>query len=41
VIFDFTVADAPEEVVRGKHNRFVVDIEKNAQRLKAKLAKVG
>ena len=31
--------DAVEEVARGKHNRFVVGIEKTAQRLKAKLAK--
>jgi predicted thioesterase len=41
VAFDFTVRDAVEEVARGKHNRFVVSIEKTAQRLKAKLAKAG
>lgn len=40
VSFDFTVRDAVEEVARGKHNRFIVGIEKTAQRLKAKLAKV-
>ena len=39
VSFDFSVRDAIEEVARGKHNRFVVGIEKTAQRLKAKLAK--
>jgi predicted thioesterase len=39
VSFDFTVRDAVEEVARGKHNRFIVGIEKTAQRLKAKLAK--
>jgi fluoroacetyl-CoA thioesterase len=39
VTFDFTARDAVEEVARGKHNRFVVGIEKTAQRLKAKLAK--
>ena len=39
VSFDFTVRDALEEVARGKHNRFIVGIEKTAQRLKAKLAK--
>lgn len=39
VSFDFTARDAVEEVARGKHNRFVVNIEKTAQRLKAKLAK--
>lgn len=39
VIFDFTATDALEEVARGKHSRFIVGIEKTAQRLKAKLAK--
>jgi fluoroacetyl-CoA thioesterase len=41
VSFDFTVRDAIEEVARGKHNRYIVGIEKTAQRLKAKLAKAG
>jgi len=39
VSFDFTARDAVEIVARGKHNRFIVGIEKTAQRLKAKLAK--
>ncbi len=39
VSFDFTARDAVEEVARGKHNRFIVGIEKTAQRLKEKLAK--
>jgi len=39
VSFDFTARDAVEEVARGKHDRFIVGIEKTAQRLKAKLAK--
>jgi predicted thioesterase len=39
VTFDFSARDAVEDVARGKHNRFVVGIEKTAQRLKAKLAK--
>ena len=39
--FDFTATDAPEEGTRGKHSRCIVGIEKTAQRLKAKLAKVG
>jgi predicted thioesterase len=39
VSFDFSARDAVEEVARGKHNRFIVGIEKTAQRLKAKLAK--
>ncbi len=41
VSFDFTARDAVEQVARGKHNRFIVDIEKTAQRLKAKLAKAS
>jgi predicted thioesterase len=39
VSFDFTARDAVEEIARGKHKRFIVGIEKTAQRLKAKLAK--
>lgn len=41
VSFDFTVRDAVEEVARGRHNRFIVGIEKTAQRLKAKAARAG
>jgi len=41
VAFDFSARDAVEDVARGKHNRFIVNIEKTAQRLKAKLAKAG
>ena len=41
VTFDFSARDAVEEVARGKHNRFIVGIEKTAQRLKAKRAKAG
>ena len=41
VSFDFTVRDAVEEVARGKHNRFIVGVEKTAQRLKAKAAKAA
>jgi len=41
VTFDFTARDAVEDVSRGKHNRFIVGIEKTAQRLKAKRAKAG
>ena len=41
VVFDFTARDALEEVARGKHSRFIVGIEKTAQRLKAKLAKAS
>ena len=39
VTFEFTARDAVEQVARGKHNRFVVGIEKTAQRLLAKRAK--
>jgi fluoroacetyl-CoA thioesterase len=39
VSFEFTARDAVEEIAHGKHNRFIVGIEKTAQRLKAKLAK--
>lgn len=41
VSFDFTARDSVEEVARGKHNRFIVDVDKTAQRLKAKLARAG
>ncbi len=41
VTFEFTARDALEQVARGKHSRFIVGIEKTAQRLKAKLAKVS
>lgn len=41
VAFDFTVRDAVEEVARGRHHRYIVGIEKTAQRLKAKAAKAA
>ncbi len=41
VSFDVTARDAIEEVARGKHNRFVVDVAKTAERLKGKAAKAG
>ena len=41
VCFDFSARDVIEEIARGKHNRFVVGIEKTAQRLKAKRTKAG
>lgn len=41
VTFEFTARDAVEEVARGKHNRFIVGLEKTAQRLQAKRAKAG
>ena len=39
VTFEFTARDAVEEVARGKHQRFIVGLEKTAQKLKAKQAK--
>jgi predicted thioesterase len=39
VSFDFSARDSVEEIARGKHGRFIVGIEKTADRLKAKLAK--
>jgi len=41
VTFEFTARDSVEEIARGKHQRFIVGIEKTAQRLKAKLAKAA
>ena len=41
VAFDFAARDAVEDVARGKHNRFVVGVEKTAQRLQAKRARAG
>ncbi len=41
VTFEFSARDAVEEVARGKHSRFVVGLEKTAQRLKAKRAKAA
>ena len=39
VSFEFSARDAIEEIARGKHSRYIVGVEKTAQRLKAKLAK--
>lgn len=39
VTFDFTACDAVEVVARGRHKRFIVGLERTAQRLKAKRAK--
>jgi predicted thioesterase len=41
VSFDVAARDNLEEVARGKHNRFVVDVAKTAERLKGKAAKAG
>jgi fluoroacetyl-CoA thioesterase len=39
VTFEFSARDAIEEIARGRHSRYIVGIEKTAQRLKAKLAR--
>jgi predicted thioesterase len=39
VSFDITVRDELEEVSRGTHTRFVVDVAKTIERLKAKAAR--
>jgi len=41
VTFEFSARDAVEEVARGRHSRFVVGLEKTAQRLQAKRAKAA
>ena len=41
VTFEFAARDEVEEVARGKHNRYVVGLEKTAHLLKAKLAKAA
>jgi len=41
VTFEFSARDAVEEVARGRHSRFVVGLEKTAQRLHAKRAKAA
>ncbi len=39
--FDFTARDVLDDVARGRHDRFVVDVEKTKARLAAKAAKAG
>ncbi len=39
VNFEITARDSMEQVAKGKHSRFVVDVEGTAKRLKGKLAK--
>ncbi len=41
VTFEFSATDQVEVVARGKHSRFIVDIDKTVQRLNKKLAKVN
>lgn len=39
VSFEINGRDAADDIVRGTHNRFVVDVAKTAERLKAKASK--
>ena len=39
VTLDLTARDAVEEVARGKHLRFIVDVQKSAERFKQKAEK--
>ncbi len=40
VTFDVSVRDAIEDIGRGRHGRFIVDVAKTAARLEAKAAKM-
>jgi predicted thioesterase len=39
VVFEITATDGAETVCRGRHSRFVVDVAKTGERLRAKQAK--
>ena len=41
VTFDITARDALDQIARGKHVRFISDVQKTIERLKAKAAKAG
>src|SRR5215472_5074585 len=41
VVLDVVVRDEIEEISRGTHTRFVVEVEKTIERLKAKAAKLA
>jgi len=41
VTFEIAARDPVDEIARGKHVRFVVDVRKTAERLKAKAAKAA
>ena len=41
VAFDVSVVDEMEQIAKGKHHRFIVDINKTADRLRAKAAKTN
>ena len=41
VTFEITARDPLDEIARGKHVRFIVDVPKTAERLRAKAAKLA
>lgn len=41
VVFDVTAADPVDQICKGRHERFVVDVDKTVQRLAAKSAKAA
>ncbi|KAA3630508.1 MAG: LysR family transcriptional regulator [Proteobacteria bacterium] len=41
ISFEISGKDSVDAICRGKHNRFVVEVAKTAERLKAKAAKAG
>ena len=41
VTFDVNVVDEVEETAKGKHHRFIVDVDKTAKRLRSKAAKAN
>jgi fluoroacetyl-CoA thioesterase len=41
ITFDISARDPVDEIARGKHVRFVVDVQKTVERLKAKAAKLA
>lgn len=41
IAFEISGSDPVDTICRGRHNRFVVDVAKTAERLKAKAAKAG
>ena len=41
VVFDVTARDPVETICKGRHERFVVNVEKTRQRLEEKAAKAG
>jgi fluoroacetyl-CoA thioesterase len=41
VAFDLSAKDAVDQICTGSHGRFVVDVKKTVERLKAKAAKVA